>query len=172
MRNHQGFTLIELMVTIAVAAIIMAIAVPSMQTMRANSRVSAAANDLASDLKKARNEAILARRNQTLSAIDGSVSSNVWGNAGWRLEQVVSGSTEIVFQNRLVPQGVFINATPNAVVFVAATGMVQTLAGDTVVMTFRVCDSQTNKETGYDVLMNQFGRVLTQKHNDTMVCNP
>jgi prepilin-type N-terminal cleavage/methylation domain-containing protein len=31
MRNHQGFTLIELMVTIAVAAIVMAIALPSMQ---------------------------------------------------------------------------------------------------------------------------------------------
>ncbi|HQV23159.1 MAG TPA: prepilin-type N-terminal cleavage/methylation domain-containing protein, partial [Agitococcus sp.] len=54
MYSHRGFTLIELMVTISVAAIIMAIAVPSMQILRANSRVASAANELATDLKKAR----------------------------------------------------------------------------------------------------------------------
>ena len=58
MRNHQGFTLIELMVTISVAAIIMALAVPSMKLMQANARMASAANDLASDLKKTRSDAI------------------------------------------------------------------------------------------------------------------
>ena len=174
MRNHQGFTLIELMVTISVAAIIMAIAVPSMQLMYANSRVSCVANGLAADLKKARNMAVVARRNQTLSATDASVTANIWGNKGWQLTQVISGKPkpEVVFENQTVPQGVAVSGTPSSIVFVAATGMVQTVAGDTVDMTFMVCDSKTTKETGFDVSINPFGRVLVQKHEDLTTCNP
>ena len=171
MYSHRGFTLIELMVTISVAAIIMAIAVPSMQILRANSRVASAANELATDLKKARTESVLTRRNQTLASIDSSMSTNTWGNKGWRLTQVVAGATQVVLENKRVPAGVFINGTPTTIVFVASTGMVQTTAGATVNMTFRVCDNQTTKETGYDVQINQFGRVLTLKHNSPTVCN-
>jgi len=171
MRNHQGFTLIELMVTISVAAIIMAIAIPSMQTMRADSRIAGVANELAADLKKSRNQAVIARRNQTLSAINTSVTTNIWGNKGWQLTQVVAGATEVIFKNQTVQQGVVVSGTPSSIVFVAATGMVQTVAGDTVNMTFRVCDSQTTKETGFDVSINPFGRVLVQKHASPTTCN-
>ncbi|MBK6757079.1 MAG: prepilin-type N-terminal cleavage/methylation domain-containing protein [Moraxellaceae bacterium] len=73
MRNQQGFTLIELMVTIAVAAVVMAIAVPSMQLMQANARMASAANDLASDLKKTRSDAISYRTNYTFVPNGGSL---------------------------------------------------------------------------------------------------
>lgn len=173
MRNHQGFTLIELMVTISVAAIIMAIAIPSMQTLRANSRVSGVASDLAADLKKSRNAAIVARRNHSFTPVNASVSSNVWGSNGWSLTQVVNGSEIVVFQNKMTSQGVTVNttATLNNLVFVAATGMIQDNAGDSTTVVFRICDSQSTKETGVDVLINQFGRVLIQKHSDISTCN-
>ena len=78
MRNHQGFTLIELMVTISVAAIIMALAVPSMKLMQANARMASAANDLASDLKKTRSDAISYRTNYTFVPNGGTNWSNGW----------------------------------------------------------------------------------------------
>src|SRR5437879_8006196 len=42
----RGFTLTELMVTLAVAGILMAVAVPNMRTFIQNNRLSAASNDL------------------------------------------------------------------------------------------------------------------------------
>jgi len=171
MYNNKGFTIMELMITVSIAAIIMATAVPSMQIMNANSRMSSVANDLASDLKKARNMAVVARRNHTFAAVDSSVSTNIWGNKGWRVTEVVAGVTKDVFTNRTVPQGVVVNSTLNSIVFSAATGMVQTALGATVSTTFRVCDAKSSKETGFDVLINNFGRVLVQKHTNANVCN-
>ncbi|WP_227526376.1 Tfp pilus assembly protein FimT/FimU [Psychrobacter sp. Marseille-P5312] len=66
MRN-SGFTLIELMVTIAVLAIIVGIAAPSISTQLANQRVKSTTATLANALKEAKAESIIRRQNVTLS---------------------------------------------------------------------------------------------------------
>jgi type IV fimbrial biogenesis protein FimT len=53
-----GFTLIELMVVIAIIAIGLGIAAPSMRNLTLNAQMSAQANDLLADLALARSEAI------------------------------------------------------------------------------------------------------------------
>ena len=65
--NSSGFTLIELMVTIAVLAIIVSIAAPSISTQLANQRVKATTTTLANALKEAKAESIIRRQNVTLS---------------------------------------------------------------------------------------------------------
>jgi type IV fimbrial biogenesis protein FimT len=57
-RSTAGFTIIELMVTLAVGAILLAVAVPNMRTFIQNSRLTSAANDLLRSLQMARTEAI------------------------------------------------------------------------------------------------------------------
>lgn len=171
MQNYKGFTLIELMVTVAVAGIIMAVAVPAMKSMRANAGVSSVANDLASDLKNARKEAVVSRRNQTLSTLDSTVTTNLWGKKGWQLSQTVNGATKVVFDNKALPSGIVVNAASSSFVFIAATGMVQTTDGKPASATFKVCDSLAKTETGYDVLINQFGRVQVKRHANPSVCN-
>lgn len=63
----SGFTLIELMVTIAVLAIIAAIATPSISIQLANQRVKSTAVILANALKEARVESTIRRQDITFS---------------------------------------------------------------------------------------------------------
>ena len=65
--SSSGFTLIELMVTIAVLAIIVGIAAPSISTQLANQRVKSTTATLANALKEAKAESIIRRQNVTLS---------------------------------------------------------------------------------------------------------
>lgn len=64
--TDSGFTLIELMVTIAVLAIIVGIAAPSISTQLANQRVKSTASTLENALKEAKAESIIRRQPLTV----------------------------------------------------------------------------------------------------------
>lgn len=61
--KNRGFTLIELMVTIAIVAILATVAVPSFRDIIVNNRMASQANALVSALTLARSEAV--KQNQT-----------------------------------------------------------------------------------------------------------
>lgn len=63
MLGNRGFTLIELMVTIAVAAILVTIAAPSFGTMMENQNLKRSTQDLVAILTEARSQAVLERVN-------------------------------------------------------------------------------------------------------------
>ena len=72
--QERGLTLVELVVTIAIAAILMAIAMPSFSTFLVNSRVKSAAGRLQQDLQWARAEAI--KENQVVTVnLTGTLSA-------------------------------------------------------------------------------------------------
>lgn len=80
-----GFSLIELMMTIAVAVILMMIAVPSFQYVTNSNRMSSEINGLLGDLQFARSEAIKEGQYVTVCASsDGASCSDLtaWQN-GW-----------------------------------------------------------------------------------------
>jgi type IV fimbrial biogenesis protein FimT len=88
-RSHQrlaGFTLIELMVTISVLSILLAIAVPNFTTFIRNNRLAAQTNAVLGALNYARAEA--STRGQSVSVCaanptrDGCNNANNWMN-GW-----------------------------------------------------------------------------------------
>lgn len=66
MPYSKGFTLIELMVTIAVLAIVVTVAAPSFSGLLADNRASALANELQGALQLARSEAIKRRETVTV----------------------------------------------------------------------------------------------------------
>jgi type IV fimbrial biogenesis protein FimT len=58
MRNNAGFTLIELIVTMAVAGILASVAIPSFKTTIQNNRLATQSNDLLGALLYARSQAV------------------------------------------------------------------------------------------------------------------
>ncbi|MGB0128316.1 MAG: GspH/FimT family pseudopilin [Rhodocyclaceae bacterium] len=74
-RRTSGFTLIELMVTIAVAAVLLMIALPSLRDFILNNRLASVTNDLVGDLALARAEAIRRGSRVTVCASNDAGSS-------------------------------------------------------------------------------------------------
>jgi type IV fimbrial biogenesis protein FimT len=66
MKSPSGFTLIELMLTLTVAAVLMMIAAPSFREFLQNSRMSAQVNLFISDLNISRSEAVKRRTRVTM----------------------------------------------------------------------------------------------------------
>lgn len=56
--KSRGFTLIEILITVAVAAILLGVAVPSLQKFTANNQVTSAANSIVAGLNLARSTAV------------------------------------------------------------------------------------------------------------------
>jgi type IV fimbrial biogenesis protein FimT len=83
-RGLRGFTLIELMVTVSILAILLGIAAPSFRDTLLNVRMTALANDLMSDLANARSEA--AKRGVRVALCtsnNGSTCTNTAWQNGW-----------------------------------------------------------------------------------------
>jgi type IV fimbrial biogenesis protein FimT len=76
---HGGFTLIELMITISIAAILLAVASPNLSAYKRNSELTSAANKLISSINAARGEAMKRGRNAMLVPTNNGTS---W-NTGW-----------------------------------------------------------------------------------------
>lgn len=121
MKQAQGFTLIELMVTIAVLAIMLTIAVPAMQNFTIRNRLVAFNNDLMTSVNLARSEA--SKRAANVAVCKSSTMTSCGGNwsDGWIVfvntdndapAAVDSGET-ILRVHQALPSNYTLNATTN-----------------------------------------------------------
>lgn len=81
--STSGFTLIELMVTIAILGVLLAIGLPSFQGSLRSNRVSTTTNELMASFALARTEAIRSARGSGLcTSTDGAACGGTWDD-GW-----------------------------------------------------------------------------------------
>ena len=79
----NGFTLLELLITLAIIGIVAAVGFPSLSQIIKNNRVSASVNSFIGTLSYARSEAIKRGTTITVNATNAE-TSNEWG-AGWNI---------------------------------------------------------------------------------------
>lgn len=100
MRSQRGFTMIELMVTIAILAIIATLAAPSLGQMLRNTKVNTSSGDILSFLQQSRTEAIRLGKTVTVCGTsDGStclaVNQTNW-STGLIARYPVSGTATLI----------------------------------------------------------------------------
>lgn len=96
-RLLSGFTIVELMVTVAVAGILLAVAVPSFNQMAVNSRLTAQVNDVVAALNLARSEAIKRNTSVTFCRVSSETAVNCETSTGdWTHWVVTTGAGNVV----------------------------------------------------------------------------
>jgi type IV fimbrial biogenesis protein FimT len=131
-QQQAGFTLIELMITLVVLAILVGVGVPSFNQLRLNSNTGALANDLASALNLARSEAVTrAEQVNVCPSNDGTSCSGAWTD-GWIV--IVNASSEVLRAYPAPAAGATITQTPAANTSIGFGPLGQPLAGTTQIV--------------------------------------
>jgi len=72
--NFKGYTLVEMMMTMVIAAVLLGVGIPGLQTFIKNNRILATTNNLMTALKTARSEAMTQRLNVVVCSTDDFVN--------------------------------------------------------------------------------------------------
>lgn len=137
----RGFTLLEMMVALAVLAILAVVGIPSFNSARLSSQLSSSANEFVATVQVARSEAIKRNRSVTLCAsADGEScgSGDDWQD-GWivTFQPVGSSGIEVVARHSALPGGWTVaEATDQKTLVFSPTGFGSTTAS------LRFCRSQ------------------------------
>ncbi len=159
MNNNKqtGFTLYELLITVLIVGVILALGVPNLRQFTQNSRMTGAANDLTSAFHLARSEASRAKATITICASADSMAPTANCGGTWDDGYIVfvdtdgdiarSGATETVLRAYPAsPEGVMMAVANDATYFsYAATGLGRQSADDGLPVTQIVlCDARGN----------------------------
>jgi type IV fimbrial biogenesis protein FimT len=168
--QHNGFTLIELIVTIAVAAILVTAGIPSFQQFVQNNRRTAQVDELVTALQIARSEAIRQNTNVGVCASDNpQLAAPTCGtnwNKGWivfvdkNVNKTADSSEVINVYSGLDGSNSLSANIPTAPLIYQASGLSTTCG------TFTLADSRGVSESRW-VIVSSTGAIRTSDTNDS-----
>lgn len=146
MIHRQGFTLVELLIAIAVLGVVLAIGVPTFQNTVINRRLDSAASQFVNALVTARSEA--ARRGVTITLRP--ITANNWAG-GW--EVVLANNT--VLQRFDGARNTTLTNLGN--ITFSATGIRGDFATNGTTPTMKICDTMNSSAKGIQLTLNATG---------------
>lgn len=161
--RSAGFTLVELMITIAIAAILLAIALPSFEGSMRTNRLATSTNEMIATISLARSEAIRSRRGAVLCATaDGELCGTDW-NQGWMVWRDADGdgapSASEVVRHVQASRGLNLTAGSGTIVFNNRGGP----AAGAQIFTLKPGECPASQKLVNTLTMNGSGQVKTEK---------
>lgn len=149
LRIQTGFTLIELMITVAIMSIMLTVGLPSFQSLIASSRVTSTTNAMVSALQLARSEAL----RQHKSVVVAHKQSGTWQD-GWDVfvdlnDDEIPQENEQILASTIfdsVKATVTIKSSYSDFVIYDATGRVSSSSSGTIGGNFTFCSSGTYRK--------------------------
>ncbi len=179
MARARGFSLLELLTTLSIAAVVLAIGVPSMTALIERNRIAAAHNEFVAGIYLLRSEAVKRNRTMTMCRVErpdpprcASGLDSGW-EAGWAIwhdedgnQQIDDGEALIAVRNAL-PRGVRLtgNGTtlPHRIAY-RSTGVPAGFNNGT----FTVClEGRTERR---QIIISSAGRIRSQVIRDAPRC--
>jgi type IV fimbrial biogenesis protein FimT len=184
-RKLEGFTLIEMLVTIFVLSIVLTMGVPSFQEFTQNNRMASGVNDLVSTLYAARTEAVKRKSFTGPNAAVSVCASTDWNTAtpscaspgdlrdGWITfvdldgDATVDGGEDIIAAHGPMPDGIELQAldlNDNAVAkqffSYGPTGFLRQAGGSESIGNVQLCDARGDKDVGGGTAAGRFVLIL------------
>lgn len=171
MLRQKGMTLIELMITLAIFAILIAIAAPSFNDTIKGNRIESGLRELAGNLKFARSEAVNTQRTITICHLDsgGTPSCDgVWSD-GLTIffDDDADGDLENAADIIRVTQNVGANALTVNDLGGVALNLIQFGARGTAnsKATIKLCDASANVKHARAILLESTGMAMNSRLN-------
>jgi type IV fimbrial biogenesis protein FimT len=172
-RRLRGFTLVELMMVIAVACVLLGFGVPSMTALMNSNKLTAASNALLSSMRLARSEAFKRNGKVVLcKSADGvaCVSKGGW-EQGWIVFHDANHDGEhdpdevLIERADALPASLRVtgNSSLSKYVSFVATGTTRLIGGGFQAGTVTVCNRSATGGEARQIVLNVVGRPRVQK---------
>ncbi len=169
LNNYRGFSLIELMITLAVIVVLLTVGVPTFNTFIKNNRLKTATNNLVTALNLARSEAI--KRGLRVSVCKSADGATCAAANGWDQGWIVftdqndnaaynSGSETLLRVFSGLSPALTLTGNGQVVNYISyiANGQSQLVSGALQLGKLSLCDDRSGN-VGRDLVLSSTGRV-------------
>ncbi|MDY6799242.1 MAG: GspH/FimT family pseudopilin [Pseudomonadota bacterium] len=171
-KTTKGMTLIELVVAVAIFAVLASLAVPNLKSFMRSNRLTSATNDLASSLNMVRSEAVKRSTSIKLCISDANQSDCNTGSTSWEdgwLAFIDSNDDDAIDSGETVLR---VHAGPGGGTTLRSEQFPSTITFNSdgsaeAIGSFRICDEEANAQRARGINITNTGNISAAKDTDS-----